>query len=202
MDSAFWNNRYSEEAFAYGIKPNYFLKRMLPFSNTNQTMLFPAEGEGRNAVFAATKGWKVTAFDISEVGKEKALRLAASKLVTIQYDIADYERFSYTSNSFDAVGLFFTHASPAIFAMLCRKVSEVLKPGGILFANLFSTNQLTKKTGGPKQADWLLTTQLMGGYFPDFHFQHLKETTINLQEGKYHNGLASVIEVIAQKTAL
>ncbi|MFY7651300.1 MAG: class I SAM-dependent methyltransferase [Chitinophagaceae bacterium] len=202
MNSTFWNERYGEMAFAYGTKPNYFLEKMLPYAQDNQTILFPAEGEGRNAVFAATKGWNTWAFDISDVGKRKAMHLAALNSVTIQYNLANYESFSYPSNSFDVVGLFFTHASPPTFATLCRKVTEVLKPGGILLANLFAVNQLNNNTGGPKQADWLLTTKLIESYFPKFLFTHLNETTVDLQEGKYHNGLASVIEVMAQKPLL
>lgn len=66
-----WNSRYSDTAYAYGKSPNQFLKEQLeklPIGN----ILFPAEGEGRNAVFAATLGWKVSAFDISDEGLKKS----------------------------------------------------------------------------------------------------------------------------------
>jgi hypothetical protein len=43
------------------------------------SILFPAEGEGRNAVFAAKLGWAVSAFDISNEGKNKGIKLAKKK---------------------------------------------------------------------------------------------------------------------------
>ena len=63
----FWDTRYSEETYAYGTAPNIFFSTT--FKNLNPgKALFPAEGEGRNAVFAASCGWEVVAFDQSEVG--------------------------------------------------------------------------------------------------------------------------------------
>jgi len=70
-----WNERYSKEEFAYGKLPNNYLKEQLERLPVG-TILFPAEGEGRNAVFAAKPGWKVSAFNISVEGKNKALQLA------------------------------------------------------------------------------------------------------------------------------
>lgn len=69
-----WDDRYKSEEFAYGEEPNNYLKEQLEKLNPS-TILFPAEGEGRNAVFAAKLGWKVSAFDISEEGKTKPLNL-------------------------------------------------------------------------------------------------------------------------------
>jgi hypothetical protein len=65
-----WNERYSKDGFAYGEQPNNYLKEQLEKLQAG-SILFPAEGEGRNAVFAARLGWKVSAFDISTEGKEK-----------------------------------------------------------------------------------------------------------------------------------
>ena len=70
----FWNERYRQNEFAYGEEPNEFLKEQLAKLQPG-SILFPAEGEGRNAVYAAQSGWQVSAFDISEEGKKKAERL-------------------------------------------------------------------------------------------------------------------------------
>jgi hypothetical protein len=59
-----WNDRYSKEEFAFGVHPNDYLKEQLEKLPIGK-ILFPAEGEGRNAVFAAKLGWTVSAFDIS-----------------------------------------------------------------------------------------------------------------------------------------
>ena len=71
----FWNSRYSAEEYAYGTTPNEFLKSVLISRNITGKILFVAEGEGRNAVYAAKKGLDVYAFDIAEEGRKKALTL-------------------------------------------------------------------------------------------------------------------------------
>ena len=58
-----WNERYSKEEFAYGEEPNQYLKEQLEKLAVGK-ILFAAEGEGRNGVYAAKLGWNVFAFDI------------------------------------------------------------------------------------------------------------------------------------------
>ena len=70
-----WDDRYSKSEFAYGELPNDYLKDQLNIIPAG-TILFPAEGEGRNAVYAATLGWSVYAFDQSIEGRKKAIQLA------------------------------------------------------------------------------------------------------------------------------
>src|SRR5579859_182874 len=89
-----WDDRYRSEEFAYGEKPNNFLKEQLEKLPVG-AFLFPAEGECRNAVFAATLGWKVSACDISIEGKNKALRLAKANHVAIDYKVAELESLNY-----------------------------------------------------------------------------------------------------------
>ena len=84
----FWDDRYSKDEFAYGKHPNNYLKEQLEKLEVG-SILFPAEGEGRNAVFAATLGWSVSAFDISTEGKNKALRLTESQNVSIDYQVGE-----------------------------------------------------------------------------------------------------------------
>jgi hypothetical protein len=57
-----WDERFSGEEYVYGIQPNAFLEEQLPLLEPG-TILFACEGEGRNAVFAASLGWNVSAFD-------------------------------------------------------------------------------------------------------------------------------------------
>ena len=88
----FWNERFTEETFAYGKAPNEFLKEnihLLPKGN----ILFVAEGEGRNAVYAAKNGFEVTAFDLSSGGKKKADKLANDNDVKIDNKPTTYSSY-------------------------------------------------------------------------------------------------------------
>ena len=82
-----WNNRYANKAYAYGTDPNKFFKDSIQRFALSGDLLLPAEGEGRNAVYAAMHGFNVTAFDISIEGKKKALALANKHKVSIQYEV-------------------------------------------------------------------------------------------------------------------
>src|SRR6188768_3982479 len=103
-----WNERYSQEDFAYGEAPNHYLKEQLEKLNPGN-ILFPAEGEGRNAVFAAKLSWNVSAFDISIEGKNKALQLAKANNVTIDYQVGELQTLNYQANQFDAIALIYAH---------------------------------------------------------------------------------------------
>lgn len=85
MSAEFWNQRYAETAFAYGEEPNAFFAEQLMRLTPGQ-LLLPAEGEGRNAVFAARQGWQVTAFDLSATAKEKCTQLAAKHQVAVHFE--------------------------------------------------------------------------------------------------------------------
>lgn len=67
----FWNGKYSSKEYIYGTEPNEYFKSALEKYRPG-TILLPGDGEGRNAVYAAKKGWQVTAFDFSNAAKEKA----------------------------------------------------------------------------------------------------------------------------------
>src|SRR5882672_261786 len=103
-----WNDRYSKKDFAYGVQPNNYLKEQLEKLDVGK-ILFPAEGEGRNAVFAARLGWTVSAFDISVEGKSKAIRLAETNKVTIDYQVGELQTLEYHREQFDAIALIYAH---------------------------------------------------------------------------------------------
>ena len=88
----FWNDRYSNTDYAYGIQPNDFFKKTITKFKPGK-LLLPAEGEGRNAVFASKLGWDVTAFDLSINAKKKAEALAILEKVSINYIIAGFNNF-------------------------------------------------------------------------------------------------------------
>src|SRR5690625_7249446 len=70
MNEEFWNERYAQDEYIYGEEPNEYLRKKLSILSPGK-ILFPADGEGRNSVYAALKGWDSEAFDISIEGKIK-----------------------------------------------------------------------------------------------------------------------------------
>lgn len=83
-----WDDRYDKEEYIFGVEPNEFFRQHIIGTQAG-TVFLPAEGEGRNAIFAARNGWEVTAVDLSEIGREKALKLAILNNVDIKSLVDD-----------------------------------------------------------------------------------------------------------------
>ena len=200
----FWNERYGQAQFAYGKEPNAFLAAVLPKYPVNGKILFPADGEGRNGVFAATLGWDVHSFDQSTSGRDKALDLARERGVTIQYDIADYTSIQLTRESYSAIGLFYVHSTPEVKERLHAKLISSLKPGGIVILEAFSKgHELLQKinpaVGGPPIPDRFYSREEIERDFAKFDIVQLEELKTELSEGLYHRGMSSVIRFVGVK---
>lgn len=195
----FWNTRYKSEEYAYGTEPNVFFKETLRALPHKGHLLLPCEGEGRNAVYAAKLGWEVTAFDQSEAGKDKAMSLAKSEQVTFDYQICGVEDFEFGTERFDAVAIIYAHFNPSMRIQFHQKVEQSLKKGGLVILEVFNPKQLNNNSGGPKSEDELYTKAILTSDFKDMEIRYLDETTTTLSEGKFHEGHADVIRLIACK---
>lgn len=198
-----WNDRYSTDEFAYGEQPNNYLKEQLMQLNTG-TILFPAEGEGRNAVFAAKLGWKVSAFDISIEGKNKALQLAEKNNVSIDYQVGELQELDYKAEQFDAIALIYAHFPSAIKSTYHKTLSNYLRKGGLLILEAFSKKHLdylakNENVGGPKEIDMLFSIEEIRTDFENYEILALEEKEIELNEGLFHNGLGSVIRFVGRR---
>jgi len=198
-----WDDRYKSEEFAYGEDPNNYLKEQIEKLNTG-TILFPAEGEGRNAVFAAKLGWKVAAFDISEEGKNKALKLAEANNVTIDYKVGVLETLNYKAEQFDAIALIYAHFPAEIKSSIHKTLETYLRKGGNIVFEAFSKKHLeylaiNDKVGGPKDIESLFSIEEIQADFPNYEIIELEEKEIELNEGLFHNGKGSVIRFVGRK---
>jgi 2-polyprenyl-3-methyl-5-hydroxy-6-metoxy-1,4-benzoquinol methylase len=197
----FWEDRYGKEEFAYGEEPNQFLKEQLT-SLEPGTILFPAEGEGRNAVFAAELGWNVYAFDLSSEGQRKANLLAQKKDVEIDYILDPISDLPYTTNQFDAMVLIYAHFPADVKSTFHKLLSSYVKPGGVVIFEAFSKNHLVlnnEKAGGPKDINMLFSVEEIQSDFSDFEVRYLKEEEVELSEGLFHNGISSVVRFVGRK---
>lgn len=202
----FWNNRYKNKEFAYGKKPNLFFKNAIDKLKLTGSILLAAEGEGRNAVYAAQKGWQVVAYDISSEGKQKALQLAQSLNVEIDYKIGTLNELNFEMETFDALALIYAHFPADEKEDTYKKLADLVKPNGYVLLEGFSVNNLAYRdknpnVGGPANAAMLFTVDEIRNTFQDFSIIELQEIEVELNEGSFHNGLASVIRFIGQKSA-
>ena len=198
-----WNERYSQSAFAYGEQPNVYLKEQIEKILPGK-ILFPAEGEGRNAVYAARLGWAVSSFDISAEGKNKALQLAEKNNVSIDYQVGELKTEQYEPGQFDAMALIYAHFPAAIKSDYHKRLDRFIRKGGLIIFEAFSKKHLeylsrNENVGGPKDIDMLFSIEEIKADFELYDFIELTETEIELTEGSFHNGTGSVIRFVARK---
>ena len=198
MSKEFWDQRYSEEGYAYGIEPNAYFKSFIDAHEEGRIFL-PGEGEGRNAVYAARKGWEVTAVDQSTEARNKALKLANRYDVKINYEVLNLTEIGVGREDYDAVALVFVHLPPDMRSLIHHQLITWLKPGGCLIVESFHKNQLGRETGGPQVLELLYDEQMLREDFKDLQIIEIQEKLEIFDEGPYHQGKAAIIRLTAQR---
>jgi hypothetical protein len=196
--SNFWDERYSSHEYVYGIEPNAFFRQQLDCIQPGK-LLLPGEGEGRNAVYAAKCSWLVDAFDQSINAQKKALRLAEKNNVNINYTVVDLNKFTPTTNYYNAVAIIFVHFDPRVREIFHKRIIDSLKPGGKLILESYSKDQFGKSSGGPQDLEMLYSIDEIMDDFKEMRTILLKEQSVFLDEGDKHKGDASVILYVGEK---
>lgn len=193
-----WDERYAADEYVYGTAPNDFLAAMageLPAG----PVLCVAEGEGRNATFLAGRGHAVTAVDQSAVGMDKAARLAASRGVRLSTVVADLAEYAIEPSAWAGVVSVFAHIPPPIRKALHRAIVAGLRPGGVLILEAYTPAQVGRGTGGPPVPELTMTLAGLREELAGLTFVHGEEREREVVEGRFHTGLASVVQLVARK---
>lgn len=204
MNPQFWNERYAREALAYGASPNGFVAEQAP-------ALFPpgaevvelGAGEGRNAVFLAGEGYRVTVVDYAEAGLAKAAQLARAgnvEVEIIQRDVTDWQ----PERLWDGAVIAFLHLPPVGRLRLYALVQRMLRLGGHLIAVWFRPEQVTGgyASGGPKAPAMMVKPEELEAHFTEGTILHVEPAEVLLDEGPYHQGPAAVVHFIWRKSSL
>ena len=195
-----WDERYSQPGYLFGEAPNGFLVRQATRLRPGMTALAVADGEGRNGVWLAEQGLKVLSVDSSPVAQAKARRLAASRGVTIDCELADLAKWRWPKASFDlVVAIFIQFADPRMRPRLFRGMIDALKPGGLLLLEGYRPEQLAYGTGGPRVAENLYTEDLLREAFAGLEILELSAYDAEIREGRGHAGMSALIDLVARK---
>lgn len=199
----FWDERFSSDEYIYGEEPNEYLKAKLSELYPGEIM-FAAEGEGRNAVYAAREDWKVTAFDQSREGKNKAMKLADKHEVKIDYRVGDFPELGYEKDEVDVIAMIYAHFPKELREEYHKLLLSYLRRDGLIIFEGFSKKhtayqQVNPKVGGPKDEELLFSMEEIKKDFGALNFLEISEEEVDLREGEFHNGLGAVIRFVAQK---
>ncbi|MCP5141640.1 MAG: class I SAM-dependent methyltransferase [Gammaproteobacteria bacterium] len=193
-----WDERYASAEYVYGTEPNDFLREavgQLPVGD----VLCLADGEGRNGVWLAGQGFRVTSVDASMVGLGKTRALAESRGVSLTTVHADLAEFDLGAGRWDAVVSIFCHLPPPLRRDVHARVVAALKPGGVLLLEAYHPEQLNFATGGPPVADLMMRLADLRAELPGLEVLHAVETERDVIEGAGHWGRGAVVQFIARK---
>ncbi len=199
MSSTFWNERYSSGELVYGGAPNEFLASVADRLPRRGTALDIGAGEGRNAIFLASLGLDVLAMDQSEVGMQKAQRLAQECGLALRTLAADLRDYDAGSGAFDVVSSIFVHLPGELRRLVHRRIGAWLKPGGVFVLEAYAPDQIQRGTGGPKDPAMLASLDELIEEIGGMTIEHSAALVRNVTEGEFHSGEASVVQIVARK---
>jgi len=194
-----WDERYSNDEYAYGTEPNDFVLEHFNKIPAGKVLCL-AEGEGRNAVYLAQNGYDITAVDASSVGLQKAQRLAEEKGVKIHTIVSDLGDYHIEPGSLEGIVSIFCHLPKSIRRTLHREVVAGLKPGGILLLEAYTPSQLRHGTGGPATDELTMTLAELKQELIGLELLLAQEIERDVIEGLYHTGRGAVVQVIGRKS--
>jgi tellurite methyltransferase len=158
---AFWDKKYSNTQYLFGKKPAKFLAKNFDYIKQGAHVLDMGMGEGRNAVFLARKGYKVTGVDISSVAVKKSRALAREFGVRINGIVASLEKYRIPDGTLDAIICFYY-----VDRNLNKKMTKWLKPGGVLIYEAYTDLQRQIKGYQKYDKRYLLRSSELLTMFP------------------------------------
>jgi SAM-dependent methyltransferase len=153
-----WNARYAQKGLVWSADPNRLFAAEVAGLRPGRALDL-ACGEGRNAVWLAEQGWRVTGVDFSDVALAKARELAASRGVEAELVVADVLDYEPERRAFDLVALLYLQLPRREILHAVRTAAGAVGPGGTLFVVGHDTTNLTRGHGGPKDASVLYTAE-------------------------------------------
>jgi len=166
-DKEKWHSKHRAAGYISEAAPSEWLVLNSELLEGPGRALDIAAGDGRNAVYAAARGYDVLALDISEVGLEKARKLADEKAVAIQTEVADLDSYAFEENAYDLI---------LCFNFLDRKlfpgIRQALRPGGLVFYETFNLDHLNHTSF---KREWVLEYNELLKVFQDFRVLRYRE---------------------------
>lgn len=155
MDAEAWDERYAASELVWSREPNQFVAAELADLPPG-TAVDLAAGEGRNAIWLASRGWSATAVDFSQVALDKGARLASEAGIEVTWVCADATTWQ-PPGPVDLVVIAYLQVPADDRRRAVRGAVGMLAPGGTLLLVAHDSTNLTEGTGGPQDPGVLMT---------------------------------------------
>lgn len=162
MDANTWNERYAGHDLVWGAAPNRWVEqetRDLPPGRAIDL----ACGEGRNAIWLASRGWRVQGVDFSETGLARAAQLAEQagrergEPLDVTWAVSDVTTLELPEDGFDLVLAAYVQLVAAERRQVVQSAAGGLAPGGTLLVVGHDSSNIAEGYGGPQDPSVLFT---------------------------------------------
>jgi SAM-dependent methyltransferase len=109
-------------------------------------------GLGRHALWLASRHWRVSGVDLSDVAIEKLRRAGLERKVALDLFVGDASGYEFMPTRFDLIVLFY-HLDRSLFP----KIVSALKPGGLLICKISLRWEVLGAAAGPLNRNELLS---------------------------------------------
>jgi len=196
-----WNARFAREGFLFGEEPNAFLRTQAHRLQPGGSVLCVADGEGRNSVWLAEHGFRVTAFDFAPNAVAKAKRLAQRRSASVSHEVGDAYTWPWTTRRYDGlVAVFIQFLPPDVRDSVFAGMKSAVAPGGLFLLEGYRPEQVDYRTGGPPRREHMYTRDWLQRTFSDWEMLVLEDYDAVIQEGQAHSGLSALIDLVARKS--
>ena len=153
MDSTAWDERYAASELVWSAGPNVWVETLTADLPPGRALDLAA-GEGRNALWLASRGWSVTAVDFSGVALDRAKQLARQRLDhggdQLTTVVADVVTWRPQQRTFDLVLVVYLHLPPEERVAVLEGAADAVAPGGTLLVVGHDLANLEAGVGGPQ----------------------------------------------------
>ena len=194
-----WDERYSIDDYLFGQKPAQALLRNEEYLVPCGETLLIADGEGRNSVYLAKNGFKVTSSDSSIVAQQKAKVLADSQNVKVNFRLENFFDIDWSKKQYDnIIGICFQFIPPELIEEAFMGLRSATKKGGTILIHGYTPEQIHYGTGGPKALSLMYTEATFTHSFTNSEIHLLEKYEATISEGPGHNGKSAMIDFVAK----
>ncbi len=194
-----WEERFATDDYVFGKDPARFLVEHAALLTPGETALSVADGEGRNSVYMAQKGMRVTALEFAPSAIRKAKALAAECDVEVAFQNADVLQHDWPDQYDMVAGIFIQFVGPAERVRLFDGMQGSVRPGGLILLHGYTPEQLEHGTGGPPFAENMYTEAGLRAAFDGWEILECRAYEREVQEGRGHVGMSALIDFVARK---
>ena len=193
MRSDEWDGRYADSEFLWTVEPNRFVVHELSGLPPGRALDL-ACGEGRNAVWLAQRGWRVTAVDFSSVGLHKARQLAARRDVAVDWVLADLLDYQPPANAYELALVAYLQIAADERAAVLRNACSALAAGGEILVIGHDLANLSEGVGGPQDPGVLYTPKVIAAELPGLSVQRAERVRRPVEvEGAVHDAIDTLV---------